>query len=355
LLINKLIHNPVTFYDELPMKNTAPFKKALINWTLALFAVLLCLGVLEILLRFSRTFDPFPYYAVGERQNREHKNFMADPRIGWKMKPGVTFRWDAEEFQSVYFADSSGFRAPGSAAPDTAAGSCWILVGDSYSFGTFVDYEETFCAHLDDAFPGVRVLNRAQPGFGVDQMLFALEESMKENRCELTIIGLVDADFKRSMTAYRAYEGWQKRVFGLENGKLFEKTEKDKPNALYRWFDQKSRVYMGFKLVRRRLGYSYPIGPWWKVNAAIMDSISSLAAGSGSGVLFVNIPTNSWREFPMLRRFMEEREYHFVDIRSEYRGDPRELYYRTDAHLSPRGHEIVAGILKNKIEEMGFR
>ncbi len=268
--------------------------------------MLLFFGSLEGVLWFSRTFDPFPYYSVREKQNRDDGNFVADPRIGWKMNPGVNFRWDSREFKSVYFADSMGFRVLGPTVSDKVVGSYWVLVGDSYSFGTFVDYEETFCALLDSAYLRVRILNRAQPGFGVDQMLFTLAESMKSNKFELVIVGLVDADFKRSLTAYRDFEGRQKRVLGLDNGKLFEKTEKDRPNDLFRWFDQNSRFYMGYKLARRKLGYSYPIGPWWKVNEAIIDSIASLVAESGSRVLFAYLPTKSWRPFLMLHRFMKE-------------------------------------------------
>ena len=314
-----------------------------------LFSVtVICLIVAEVMLIPFSLFNPTPRYDVGEFDNRPDKNFVVDKNIGWKMKGGTTFSWNSSEWKSTYLANAQGFRSPEFNSGDSRKKI--VLIGDSYTFGTFVNDDETFGAIIDNQNPEIVVYNLAMPGFGVDQMLFALQNYGVNLQPDLVIVGLVDADFERSLTAYRPHEKRTKPVFKLEKGELRLKTTEDKTNGLTRLLDRHSRIYTGFKLSARLIGYHYPVGKWWHLNEAIIDKIHKISTNNNFEVLYVYLPNRSWRSFPTLEKYMTKENYDFINIRKAKIADPRELYYKTDMHFSPIGHQFVANEIQKHLD-----
>ena len=95
---------------------------------------------------------------------------MPDERLGWVINPG---RRTAD---GLYFSSVEGLRSPrpGVAFAHRRARHRVALVGDSFTFGLEVSYEQSWGARLEQALGGdVQVLNFGVDGYGVDQAYFA--------------------------------------------------------------------------------------------------------------------------------------------------------------------------------------
>lgn len=315
---------------------------------LLISVVVICLIIGELILIPFKRFDPVPRYDVEERESAPENDFVNDKKIGWKMKGNTNFSWDSSEFKSTYYANSQGFRSPEFKMDDTRKKI--VLIGDSYTFGAMVNYDETFGAIIDNQNPEFVVYNLAIPGFGVDQMLFTLQHYGIDLKPDLVIVGLCDSDFERSLTAYRPKERREKPVFLLEKGALRLKTNKDRTNWLIYYLDRHSRIYAGLKLVIRFIGYHFPIGKWWHLNCAIIDRINEIGNENNFETLYIYLPTRDWRSFPSLQKYMQKSNYYFINIRSVKIDDPLNLYYKTDRHFNPTGHSFVANEIQKYID-----
>lgn len=321
-----------------------PIKKIV----LLISVVVTCLIIGEAILTPFDHFDPFPYYDVDEIESKPGEHWISDKRIGWKMKGNTSFSWDSTEFKSTYHANSQGFRSPEFKLDDTRRKV--VLIGDSYTFGSYVNFDETFGAIIDNQNPEFVVYNLAMPGFGVDQMLLTLQHYGIDLMPDLVIVGLCNTDFHRSLTAYRTTEQMAKPVFMLEKGELRLKTNKDRSNWLIRFLDRHSRIYTGIKLMRILQGYHFPVGEWWHLNREIIDSISKIGNSNNFKILYIYLPTRSWRSFPMLEKHMKRSNYDFINIRSAKIDNPLKLYFKIDPHFNSAGHNFVANEIQKYID-----
>jgi hypothetical protein len=184
------------------------------NALLVIGSLLIAISMTEGGLRFSKKFEPEPRCDVGERQDYPSRNFTVDAFTGWKMTPGTRFSWITPEYKSSYSANSQGFRSPSDFLPDEQRRKI-VVLGDSFTFGTGVEYNETFGNQLELGLPGSVVYNLAMPGFGIDQMWLSIRHQALPLQPALVIVGLCDADFSRSQTAYRSRERRNKPAFKL--------------------------------------------------------------------------------------------------------------------------------------------
>jgi len=88
-------------------------------------------------------------------------NFEPDPVTGWRMRPNHRSQWTIDGIASSYVSDGDGYRRweiePrwGDSMPRRRI----VLLGDSLSFGTGLDYTMTFGALIESSSPAVE--NRA--------------------------------------------------------------------------------------------------------------------------------------------------------------------------------------------------
>ena len=104
-----------------------------------------------------------------------------------------------------------------------------MIVGDSYTFGAGVDFQDTFGAILQRKTPDRVVYNLGMPGFGIDQVWMSVRHQAIDLRPDLIVAGIVDADFERSLIPYREAEGFNKPTFQLVNGRLTQRTVEQPP------------------------------------------------------------------------------------------------------------------------------
>lgn len=290
------------------------------------------------------SFKPDPRSYVGEHPNRPSANFISDPQIGWRMVPGIAITGtNQDSATAVYLADSLGFRYGGK--PRSAASRPRVvLVGDSFTFGVGVDYDHTFGSLLEAA-TGVSVINLGMPGFGIDQMWMTLRAYALPLRPALVVVGFVDDDFDRSLTAYRQFEGFNKPTFVLDAGRLRPATASDRPNLAVRLLDQTSSLWVLARVVLRRVSYTRPVGTWWALNSAILDAMQADCNSRGVPVVFVRIPSQGTRpRFRVLRQHFRAAGMSLLDL-----ADPGHfgegIFFPRDGHINARGHALVAAQL----------
>ena len=122
-----------------------------------------------------------------------------DELLGWKIKA------NEQSTNGLYWSSSEGLRAPGpsiSFGKDTAPTDI-ALVGDSFTFGDEVRYEETYGAHLERALGSpYRVLNFGVPGHGLTQVYHRYFRDVRPWKPTVVILGFISSDIERTMMVY---------------------------------------------------------------------------------------------------------------------------------------------------------
>jgi hypothetical protein len=204
--------------QEHPRK-TALGLRSLKNWFLLVISVTFALGLAEIALRILRRGDPIhPPAYVGQYVNRPSKNFDSDLDTGWRMRPNHEFNWSIDGHMNTYRSNRQGFRSERNFLD--SPGMLIAVTGDSFTWGTGVDYGETFGALIEKNLDRVVVDNFAMPGFGVDQMWMSVRHQILPLHPSLVVVAFIDEDFSRSLMAYREVEGFNKPRFILSSGTL---------------------------------------------------------------------------------------------------------------------------------------
>ena len=142
------------------------------------------------------------------RQAAANGSFLkADERLGWVIAP------DRRTADGLYFSSAEGLRSPepGVALADRRARHRVALVGDSFTFGLEVSYEQTWGARLEGALGAdVQVLNFGVDGYGIDQAYLRYARDVRPWRPDVVIFGLITHDLYRSMAVYSfvSFPGW---------------------------------------------------------------------------------------------------------------------------------------------------
>ena len=322
------------------VRTPSRFRRWALRGALGAAAVVLTLALFELLFAVTGLFKPEPRVWVGDRENRESRNFIADERIGWRGRPGQRFTWNTKEFKSSYRLNAQGFRSPVDFDPDDPRKKI-VLVGDSFTFATGVNYEDTFGALLEERLGDVVVWNMAMPGFALDQVWLTVRHYALPLQPDLIVVGLFPADFARSLEAFRQGEGFNKPTFHLVEGTLTRRGPEDRPPAVARFLEKRSRIWHLGRRAMAAAGYRWPVGQWWHINASILDKIRYDCAAQGTPVLFVYLPSENWRSFPMLKAYMEATGANYIDL-TVTADHPESLFFEGDGHPNQEGHRHIA-------------
>jgi hypothetical protein len=307
----------------------------LINTSLALATVVVMLLLAEGMLRLYRPFRPVPRTYVGENKNRGSRDMIADAVLGWKFRPN---------FNGFYQSNAQGFRAAPHFDPNPPR-KIIALAGESFTYGLFVEYQKTFAWLIETGLPGSYVDNMGIPGFGLDQIWLTVRTQALPLHPQLVAVAFNIGDLTSSEEAYRPIEGYNKPTFKLVDGRLVPKTAEDRPNSLVRFMQRHSSVWRVVRLAARTLGYHYPLGEWWTLNAAILDAIRDDCRRAAVPVLFIYIPRCSGghtESFPTLRVYMARNQANFIDLSEGGFALTPDMYIPGDGHLNAKGHRQVA-------------
>ncbi|MCH8097345.1 MAG: SGNH/GDSL hydrolase family protein [Proteobacteria bacterium] len=296
-------------------------------------------------------FKPEPRTFVGDFENRESRNFIADQNTGWRMRPNIEFVWKIAGERDIYRSNDQGFRSEMNVSRFENR-KVIALIGDSFAFGTGVEFEETFGELLGDSLgDDVTVYNLAMPGFGLDQMWMSVRHQALPLEPALIIFAFIDADLDRSQSAYRMAEGFNKPTFELENGNLRPQTRRDKPSVMIRLLEAHSGLWTILRKTIKHIGYRYSFGDWWLRNRAIIKAMNSDAKSADTPLLLVRLPLRQRRTFPSLHRLAKTEDLNLLDLGGPETGSFDNLHFVDDAHINEAGHAFVADRLTQWIKE----
>ncbi len=139
------------------------------------------------------------YQKLIRKQRGDLSYHVYDPLLGWTLGPS---RGSAD---GLYWSSPEGIRVPdGNSSFARNADSVDItLVGDSFTFGEEVKYQESYGYHLEQMLGSpFRVLNFGVPGYGLDQMFLRYERDVRPWKPKISIFGFINADLRRTLWVY---------------------------------------------------------------------------------------------------------------------------------------------------------
>jgi hypothetical protein len=106
---------------------------------------------------------------------------------------------------SIYLSSAEGLRSPraGLSYASLPTRRRIALIGDSFTFGLEVRFEDTWGHKLEQALgPAFQVLNFGVDGYGVDQAYLRYNRDVTTWRPEVVILSIIDDDLRRTMCVY---------------------------------------------------------------------------------------------------------------------------------------------------------
>gem|GEM_PF-498652 len=122
-----------------------------------------------------------------------------DGLLGWTVGP------NRRSENGLYVSGIEGIRSPRESMvfADHSATYRIALVGDSFTFGDEVSYEESWGHQLErNLGPEFQVLNFGVSGYGTDQAYLRYKRDVRTWRPDIVIFGLISDDLLRNMTVY---------------------------------------------------------------------------------------------------------------------------------------------------------
>lgn len=319
---------------------------------------LVCVSILgtllafELLLPLLGVLEPRPPLYPGDRVGAQAPS--VDPLIGWKLPPGRTIAETTPEYSVTYRSNRQGFRSRRDFSRPTRKRRV-VLLGDSYTMGSGVEDDEVFAYLLERKLRKTQTYNLGIGGFGVDQMWLTLRHYGLELDPDLVILTFVRNDLPRALSAYRMGHDWlEKPVFRLVDGELEPMTLENRPGALTRFVQRRSRLVELGRRLEFSLSRRFAVGATWMLNRALFERIRDDCEAAGVPLVAVYLPINRRRPAPVYRRELAELDIPLLDLSSRLPDDADRLYYPVDGHLNAAGHRFVADVLAKFLIEGGY-
>lgn len=292
-------------------------------------------------------------------------------RYGWEPRP----RFRGRVAGARVTINARGYRGRLHAARPTPGRPRWLLLGDSVTFGYRVHDEQTF-AHLLEAGGRAEALNLAVEGWGTGQQVLRLEHELARARATGVVLNLcLENDVVDNWLGAHLYDGRSPQpYFRLEQGRLVLHDAHLRLPAWRRpgpWLERHSLLFA--RLARAPAPPPPPgAGARWRVakeqvlrdprpalelTLALLRRADQLCRAAGARLLVVLHPNKralqgraSLREALLSAPELDGIER--LDLAQSYleRGlTPAELFLDGSGHLTPRGHELVAELLRERL------
>lgn len=329
--------------------------------------------------------------ASWEQASREYGVFTIDETLGWTVGRN---RKGVGPHNETYWSNDDGLRTQqiGVSLRDRPAAFRIAIIGDSYTFGEDVSYEDTWGHQLETLMgPAVEVLNFGVPGYGIDQAFLRYLRDVRDWHPDLVILSFISHDLVRSGMVYY-WIGFQgaavpgaKPRFSLDGGQLTllnyplpspehiqsTSTIGNLPfiqsDSAYHPADWEWHLYQYSYLLRFAISWQFhPVASGYEldpgvqeINEAILKSFVRTAQAAGSHPMVVFLP--EYQEFRqssgMLdrgllgRRVARKAGVELLDLTSCLEAVPNGLRFTTGWHYTPHANRAVAHCLQAQIME----
>lgn len=319
--------------------------KSIFGNLLLLGAALLVSGIFaELVVRFIYPTDRLEY--------------QADDQVIWRLRPNQVGWVDLANAMRSPPAriNSLGFRGPEFAAKQ---GETKVLaLGDSYTFGSGVADEETFCRQIERISGGrFSVVNAGVPGWGVFQMQLRLRQALELARPKFVLVTIPELDvyrqppdpaairsavrMQRFKNAVRNYSRLITVTWRFAEGKYLEWSNRATLNSVSPAAQSTADSSAGVE----------PQGPGrlfkslWQLDRARILDMRDQAAAQGARLIVAGWPQRTRDTAYFLSQIAALNQNGITGVvLSESLGDYTEASFMIagDGHPSPLGHAAVA-------------
>ena len=324
------------------------------------------------------------YRQLINRAGGEQLSYLVyDDLMGWTVGP------NRRSANGLYRSSSEGIRASeaGVSFASPTGKTRIALVGDSFTFGEDVTYEETWGYFLEKELGSqFQVLNFGVAGYGVDQSFLRYEKDVRKWKPKIVIFGFISNDAVRSMLVYPflSFPDWDmpfaKSRFIVRNGELTNINEQPRtPQAIFsaesilelplleydqgyvqsdwvRHFYHRSYLARLFVSWVRRCsieGAEVTDEALVAVNASILETFVRSATEAGVIPLVVLFPNKKELSVsPLSKRVLQRSGVAYTDLSScllPLNADDR--FVPAHRHYSPQGNAVVANCLHKVVNE----
>ena len=314
-----------------------------------------------------RLFDPYPHYPFWKINRTEHGNLSQfDESLGWKGVPSAHERFVTHNAEVRLRHNRLGFR---DIEPDqrSASNPALIFLGDSFTWGYEVEFDEMFVSRIRERLPRYEVFNLAHRGYGTDQALLTLRQWHEERPVERVILMFSENDpdennsdyqYSKHKPKFEIVEG-QLQLTGVPvpRGEQWQASASDEgPKALVDVLA--NLVYRSHFLhdlrFRSRTAAQGAEPP--TVDAEDMDltrwilrALRDEVAGRGARLALVAIPSklefmsiDGYEPYQaQLRPVCTELDIDYLDLGPYFEQTRLRTYFRGGMHWNARGHTVA--------------
>ena len=342
--------------------------------------------VILIMLAMMAAIEGFVRLFMQERLETTYANGVPlaqeDPVLSYVNNPNASARVTGPEFTIDYQISEQGFRDPMLHPPDVAGGTTRILlIGDSYTYGHGVQYEDSWVARVRERFrqdgKAVDIINAGVPGYSTTQEVLYLKRLLPEYRPDIVVIGFVAHDLFTNRPIDESGA-----VAGIADAAV-RSVGSDKKSSLHsvllikRLLASNDMLYaQAYARTGRRDWYTAPPSPWLadqiEITKGLLAEAADLTERQGAKLVVLSIPQlfqvlveargmafdqvdvrhidRTFADFAESERFAWVPS--LTELAEHYRTRGEKLYFRLDGHFDEAGNAVFADIAYNTLAAM---
>jgi lysophospholipase L1-like esterase len=328
------------------------FRALLQSTLLALFAVLVALGGLEVVLRVAGG----PTGAT----HGLHAFHQSHPVFGWIGRPNLEQRFASRDFDVLVEHGPDGFRRPEPPAPAGATRHVLVL-GDSFVWGWGVGQGELFTDHLQRALaPDVAITNRGLNAIGTGQQYLILREELEAQGYDRVLVVFTPNDVEDNADPKEGRRPW----FEVEGDRLVAHNEEPEPLMSWRrrLLKHHSHAYsfLSFRwgLLKKQMKKRKPLSErrrdakdlrelaGWEATVRLLRTMGALARDHGASLHLVYAHPGNPLAHECVLELSERSGVALVDLAPALAAQADlALHFAHDPHWTPEGHRAVAEAL----------
>ncbi|MDO8282680.1 MAG: hypothetical protein Q7U10_08710 [Thermodesulfovibrionia bacterium] len=292
-------------------------------------------------------------------------------------KPNLNEPLIDSEYKSLYRTNNQGYRIGISTPMDKELKACdWIFLGDSFTQGAQVEFEQLYTSMLYRYFPNKIILNAGVSGFGIAEEYYLLKDLTAEIKPKKVFLQLgsfndfVNVEIKsRSISDYimQYSDLFRYLLYGL-------KYQRSDDLPLGRWtepFHISENDNIDFNIFYNKSS------PQKEADIEALKKyfvlLNQEVEKAGAELILIILPSKE-QVYPryfdeVIKTFKINIEYldmnkpnkiltdlanslgvRVIDLTKEYKKLPNEVFLVKDEHLNAYGHSVTADIIANKMK-----